>query len=406
MPSPSLKRTVLRGSVVVAVLAWMPSFQAHEHTACVEVNNISNNRLGIFELLGLTGELKRVEEVTTGGVGRNGGYISIPQIVSTPAVAGHACVFAANAATNDVTAFDVAIEKEVDTPCPCHNKAAGPPVSIGVGAIFGALGAGVAVTPDARTLYTLNPGSSDLSRFVIRRGCALQLVNERERTQAPPAPSDIQVKPDGRCVAVPSPVTDRVAMYRIGTGNELVRAGQFDVPGPGRATSVQFTRSVLADVLYVSKAASGQAVITRFDVDRECQLARPAVTAVTTGRMSSVAQLDPENLCLYAANHTVATLAVNHPPSTLSAFSVNPLTGSLAHVITVEDVAFYPAGMGFGRTYSGQRFLYYTSFTREIFRRPLAAGCLPGPVVRPGVPASENPTLPATGPLRTLTIVQ
>jgi hypothetical protein len=122
--------------------------------------------------------------------------------------------------------------------------------------------------------------------------------------------------------------------------------------------------------------------------------------------MSSLAKLDPENQCLYAPNHTVATLAVNHPPSTLSSFAVDPTTGALTPVTTVDDDAFYPAGMGFGKTYSGERFLYYTSFTREIFRRPIAAGCRPGDVVRPGIPASTNSTLPSTGPLRTLVIVQ
>jgi hypothetical protein len=398
------RRRVFCGAIVLAALSWSPSFRAHEHNACVEVNNTSNNRLGVFELLGATGQLKWVQEVTTGGMGENGGYISLPQIASTRPQAGKACVFASNARSHNVTAFEVTIEHEAGTPCPCSNKAAGGPVSIGLGAQFGPLGGGVAVTPDGKALYTANPGSSDISTFTVRAACAITLVPPR--VPAPLSPADIQVKPDGRCLAVSSPRADRVAMYRIGPSHQLTAVGQFAVPGPGRASGIEFTSQHERAGLYVSKAAPETAVIVRFDVDDACRLGTsPRITTRATGRTSSVAKLDPENRCLFVPNHASGFLSVNHPPSTLSAFSVDPVTGALTHVTTVEDVAFYPAGLGFGRTYSGERFLYYTSFTREIFRRRIT-GCVPGPVIQPGVPTSNDPSLPATGPLRTLTIIQ
>ena len=390
--------------LVGAALTSTTPFRAHEHNACVEVNNSSNNRLGVFELLGATGRLKRVEEVATGGTGVNGGYISIPQIASTSAVAGRACVFAVNAATHDVSAFQVTMEQEPGTPCPCHTRPAGGPVSIGGGASFGPLGGGVAVTPDGRAVYTANPGSSDISSFAVRPGCGIQRVGPR--LPAPPEPADIQVKPDGRCLAVSSPVTDRIAMYRIGSNRQLVPAAQFAVPGPGRASGIEFSSRLERDVLYVSKAAAGRTVIVRFDVEASsCRLQTPSVTELRRGRTSSVARLDPDNRCLFTADHPSSLLAVNHPPSTISAFAVDSATGDLTHVTTVDDVAFYPAGMVFGRTFDGARFLYYTSFTREILRRPLV-GCVPGPVVAPNERASLEPSLPSTGPLRTLALIE
>jgi len=398
------RRRLFRAGLVLAALAWMPPFEADHHNACVEVNNTSNNRVGVFELIGATGALSWVQEVPTDGVGRNGGYISLPQIVSTEPQNGRACVFATNADTNNVSALQVTIEREPGTPCNCYNRLVTPPVSIGPGSTFGSLGGGVAVAPNRKALYTANPGSNDISRFSIDDACAIKL--ESPHVTAPPAPADIQVTPDGRCLAVSSPVTDRVAMYRIEDTQALVPVGQFNVPGPGRAGGLEFSSRLEKSWLYVSKAANAQTVIVRFEVGERCRLGpQPQVTALPTGRTSNVAKLDPENRCLFTPNHATGLLAVNHPPSTLSAFSVDPVTGSLTHVTTVDDVAFYPAGMVFGKTFSGERFLYYTSFTREIFRRPLS-GCIPGRVILPGVRASNNAALPTTGPLRTLTIIQ
>ncbi len=399
------RRRLFLLALAVTASFWTTPFRAHEHNACVEVNNSSNNRLGVFELLGATGQLKWVEEVTTGGVGSNGGYISIPQIASTAPADGRACVFAVNSATHDVTAFQVTMEQEPGAPCPCHNRAAGGPVSIGPGASFGPLGGGVAVTPDGLALYTANPGSSDITSFAVGPRCAINRAGLR--VPAPPRPADIQVKPDGRCLAVSSPVSNRVAMYRIDTAHRLIPVRQFDVPGPGRAAGVEFSSRLGRDVLYVSKAVAEETVIVRFDVEgASCRLgAEPAVTRLPSGRTSSVARLDPDNRCLFTANHPSSLLAVNHPPSTISAFAVDSDTGDLTHVTTVDDAAFYPAGMAFGHTFDGTRHLYYTGFTREIFRRPVR-GCVPGAVIGPGVRASLESSLPSTGPLRTLTIIE
>jgi hypothetical protein len=355
----------------------MPEFSAHEHQGCMAVNNISNNRLGVFEILGATGALRWVADVPTGGVGRNGGYVSIPQIVSTAPENGRACIFAANAGTNDISAFEITIEQEPGTPCPCSLKAAGTPAAIGAGAVFGGLGAGLAVTPDGKALYSANPGSSDITRYAVQRGCGIGLAGAR--VAAPPAPADIQMKPDGRCLAVSSPLTDSVDMYRVGSDYALTPAGRFDVPGPGQASGIEFSSRIARDSLYVTKAAEGRVVVVRFDVGDSCRLAAaPAVSAVPTGRTSSVARLDPENRCLFVPSHTTSRLAVNHPPSVLTAFTVDPLTGALTQPTTVDDVAFYPAGLELARTYEGTPFLYYTSFTREIFRRR-AERLRPGP---------------------------
>jgi hypothetical protein len=260
------------------------------------------------------------------------------------------------------------------------------------------------VTPDGKALYTANPGSNDITRYAVRPGCGLQPTSPR--VEAPPAPADIQVKPHGRCLAVSSPLTDSGDMYRIWKDYSLTPAGRFEVPGPGQASGLEFSSRTARYGLYVTKAADDRAVIVRFDVADSCRLGpAPTVTTVPTGRTSSVARLDPENRCLFAPGHTTSRLAVNHPPSVLTTFTVDPATGALAEPTTVDDVAFYPAGLEFATTYDGTPFLYYTSFTREIFRRPLDK-CVPGAVVWPGVRAAQSTTLPATGPLRALTIIR
>jgi lactonase family protein with 7-bladed beta-propeller len=399
------QRTLFFSALMMAALAWQaPGFRAHEHTGCGSVNNSSNNRITVFEILGTTGELKPVQEILTGGHGAHGGYYSIPQIAATPSKLGKACVFAANAATDDVSAFRVTIEQEPGKTCPCQHDPVGlKPFSIGSDGRFGPLGGGVALAPDGGALYTANPGSSNLSTFTVEADCGLKLVGPRVTTA--PRPSDIQVKPDGRCLAVASPTNNAVSMYRIGSDRLLTAAGQFAVPGPGRASGVEFSKTVAMDTLYVAKADPQSTVIARYHVRPDCSLeGSPLITTVTSGRTSNVAKLDPENQCLYVPNQasaSVSLLAANHPPSTLTTFVVDPDTGDLSQGTTVDDVSFYPAGLGFNETSDGQRFLYYTSFGREILRRPVK-GCTPGPVTAPPVPTG----VAGTGLLRTLAIVR
>jgi 6-phosphogluconolactonase (cycloisomerase 2 family) len=379
------------------------SFHANEHNGCIAVNNSSNNRITVFEILGATGELKPVQEIPTLGHGSNGGYFSLPQIVSTPTIAGRSCVFAANAATSTVTAFRGTIEHNDPGP---PLTLVSPPVALGPDASFGALGGGLALHPDGASLYTANPGSSNISTFLVGSNCGLGLTGQR--VGAPTRPSDIQVQPDGHCLAVVSPVTDTVAMYSISpdrSDRTPIPVKTFIVPGPGHATSVEFSRFVTKDTLYVTKAHARQTVIVRFHVQQDCTLEEsPVITSAPSGRVSTVAKLDPENQCLFVPNQASATVSLfsaNHPPSTLTSFAVHPTTGDLTFVTTVEDVAFLPAGLGFAQTNGGKRSLYYTSFGREVFRRPLV-GCSPGAVAGRGVPTG----VAGTGLLRALTVLQ
>jgi 6-phosphogluconolactonase (cycloisomerase 2 family) len=389
--------------LLAALACSAPPAGANQHNGCADVNNTSNNRITVYETVGTTGELKWVEEVVTGGIGSRGGFYSIPQIVSTPPRDGTACVFAVNAATHDVSAFKVVIEHEGQD-CDCkHHPAAAGPVTIGSDAQFGPLGGGVALL-EASTLYTANPGSSNISTFTISPDCGLALTGSRVPTPGPPA--DIQVKPDGKCLAVSSPDTDRIAMYSIGSDHLLTPAGEVSVPGSGRASGIEFSETRLSrDSLYVAKADPDEIVIVRFSVLPGCKLAaNPTVTKTAKGRAGSVLKLDPDNRCLFVPNQrsdSVTLLSASRPSSRITTFSVEPLTGELSLVGTFDDVAFLPSGLAFGETTAGDRFLYYTSFPREVFRRPVV-GCVPGPVIEPSV----STDVPGAGLLRGLTIIQ
>jgi hypothetical protein len=397
-------------ALLLAALAWAaPASQADEHNGCASVNNTSNNRISVFETVGANGELKWVQEVTTGGIGSNGGFYSIPQIASTKPRGGHACVFAVNAATDDISAFQVTIDHETPGDCPCkHQQKGGGPISIGSDALFGRLGGGVAVTGNGTAngyaLYTANPGTSNISTFTVSDDCEPSLVGSRIPTPGPPA--DIQVKPDGQCLAVSSPNTDSVAMYSIGPQHLLTPAGIFPVPGPGTASGLEFSQPQLGrDSLYVAKADPDEIVIVGFKILPDCKLANnPGITRTTKGRAASVIRLDPDNRCLFVMNQRTETsslLTANHPPSRLTSFAVEPGTGELRYVTTVDDVAFYPSGLEFGETLNHERFVYYTSFSREILRRPVL-GCQPGEIVAP----TARTGVPGTGLLRGLTIIQ
>jgi hypothetical protein len=404
-------------ALLLALIASSSTFRADEHNGCAAVNNVSNNRISIFEILGSTGELRLVQEIPTGGVGSDGGYISIPQIAATTPRFGRSCIFASNAQTNSVTGVRLMMAVDHAPVSADHASARATAVAPGPGASpgtapapvgnppdasFGRLGGGLALHPDDTALYTSNPGSHNLTSYRVDSFCGLTLNGPR--VPAPPAPADIQVKPDGRCLAIVSPEVDRVALYSVAADRTLVAAGQFAVPGPGHASGVEFSRLLATDTLYVTKAHPEQTVIVRYHVQPDCTLEpAPAVTTVASGRSANVAKLDPENRCLFVPNQasaSVTLLAANHPPSTLTTFSVNPITGDLTLEATVEDSAFLPSGLGFATNNAGERSLYYTSFSREVFRRRVV-GCQPGPVLE-----SVRTGVRGTGLLRGLTIIQ
>jgi 6-phosphogluconolactonase (cycloisomerase 2 family) len=386
------------------------SLRAEGHDACADINNSSNNRLSVFKIVKGTGELQLVQEIPTGGHGSHGGYYSLPQIAATrPNADGKACVFAVNAATHDITAFRANVGPPGNAPCDCFHEVVGRVTVADDQVALGRLGGGVAVHPDGTKLYSANPGSNTISTFDIAPDCSL---NRMEATQgAPERPADIQavrLKSGSQCVAVSSPVTDRVSLYRAGPGGMLSHVDSQLVPGPGRSAGLEFSNRVVQDSLYVVKADPARIVIVRYHVKNDCTLEtlpEPRITVVPAGRSANVAELDPEHRCLFVPSHqssSVGLLAANHPPSTLTTFAVHPFSGDLQPVTTVDDSAFLPSGLGFADI-SGlaQRFLYYTSFSREVFRRPVT-GCMPGPVTGMGVRTGVQ----GTGLLRALVVLQ
>ena len=384
--------------------------RANEHAGCADINNSSNNRISVFKILRATGELQLVQEIPTGGHGSDGGFYSLPQIAATrPNRDGKACVFVVNAATHDITAFRTNVGHPPDAPCDCfHERVHRVPVSDDL-APMGPLGGGVAVHPDGTKLYSANPGNNTISTFDIAPDCSLSRVEAT--LAAPDRPADIQatqLRSGARCVALTSPSTDHVNLYRAAPGGLLSLVNSYDVPGPGVATGAEFSSKLVRDTLYVVKADPGRMVVVRYHVNGDCSLESgpdPRLTVVNTGRSSNLAELDPENRCLFLHSQrssSISLLTANHPPSTLTTFSVNPVNGDLQPVATVEDSAFLPAGLGFADVGEGAlRFMYYTSFSREVFRRPVK-GCLPGPVVGTGVQTG----VPGTGLLRTLVVLQ
>jgi 6-phosphogluconolactonase (cycloisomerase 2 family) len=391
------------------VLALAAPLGANEHAGCADINNSSNNRLSVFKILKTTGALELVQEIPTGGHGADGGYYSLPQIASTRANRdGKACVFVVNAATHDITAFRAAVGHPLEAPCDCfHEIVQRLPVSDDVAAM-GNLGGGVAVSPDGSKLYSANPGNSTVSTFDIAPDCSLSRVEAI--LPAPERPADIQatqLRTGGRCVALTSPSTNRVSLYRAAPTGMLAAASSYEVPGPGQPSGAKFSSRLARDTLYVVKADPARLVVVRYHVNGDCSLETspgPMVTVLNTGRSSSVAELDPENRCLFVHTQrspSISLLTANHPPSTLATFSVNPVSGDLQPVTTVEDSAFLPAGLDFADIPGVGRFLYYTSFSREVFRRPVI-GCVPGPVLGAGVRTG----VPGTGLLRALTVLQ
>ena len=409
----------LRFPACLLALGLLPGpLRADEHAGCADINNSSNNRLSVFKILRATGGLELVQEIPTGGHGSHGGYYSLPQIASTrPNRDGRACVFVVNAATHDITAFRANVGHPPNAPCDCyHELAERVPASHDI-APMGPLGGGLAVHPDGTKLYSANPGNSTISTFDIGPDCSLS--RQEMSLPAPDRPADIQitqVRSGQRCLALTSPTTDRVSLYRVTSsgagagpsGGGLSLVASYDVPGPGLASGAEFSSRVLRDTLYVVKADPTRMVIVRYHVNGDCSLVTtpdPKVTVLGTGRSSNLAELDPENRCLFVHSElssSISLLTANHPPSMLTTFAVNPVSGDLQPVTTVEDSAFFPAGLGFADVAElGQRFIYYTSFSREVFRRRVD-GCVPGPVIGSGVRTG----VPGTGLLRTLTVLQ
>jgi hypothetical protein len=415
----TVRRLRFSSCLLALGLATSPLLRADEHAGCGEINNSSNNRLSVFKILKATGALELVMEIPTGGHGSHGGYYSLPQIAAThPNRDGRACVFVVNAGTHDITAFRAHVGvPPPNAPCDCFHELADRESASQDIAPMGPLGGGVAVHPNGAKLYSANPGNSTISTYDIGADCSLS--RQEMSLPAPDRPADIQitrVRSGQICLALTSPTEDRVSLYRAPSagggagppGGGLSLVSHYDVPGPGMATGAEFSTRLLRDTLYVVKADPSRMVIVRFHVNGDCTLETspdPKLTVLNTGRSSNLAELDPENRCLFVHSElssSISLLTANHPPSMLTTFAVNPLSGDLQPVTTVEDSAFFPAGIGFADVPElGQRFMYYTSFSREVLRRRVN-GCLPGPVIGAGVRTG----VPGTGLLRALTVLQ
>jgi hypothetical protein len=357
--------------LIVSLIAVMAVADEHR---CIYVNNDSSTPAGasnstdgcggancVSVLSFGTGDdvMRLIRSIPTGGQGIGGGYTSSPRIAATPPGMAQGCLFVVNAGSDDISAFVYRL----------HDNGSLAPVRgspFSTGGRFGELGGGVTLHPRGQFLYTSNSGSDSISSFLIRPDCGLMLL---QPVPAPVAPADLQVNRAGSCMAVASLAENMVAMYDV---REVFprEVARYPVAGPGAASGVEFSSRLDIPKLYVGKENPDQTVVTSYTVNDDCTLAGDNVT-ISEGLNSAVTKLTPDESCLFVPNQDGGTMTT---------FTVDPASGELTLVGTFDGFATLTATVVFASGDTGLKLLTNVYDPRQVARRNVMEGCVPGPL--------------------------
>lgn len=368
----------MAGKILPMLFLWLGAVGFGDEHRCIYVNNDARmpsgakaptadcsggNCVSIFSLGYGDDTLRFIDKMPTGGIGIDGSYLSTPQIVATPPFENQGCVFATNAATHDVSAFTYHLHDPIRS---CRLKSVqGSPFR--TGGSFGELGGGVALSRDGLYLYTSNSGSNSISTFGVDSGCGLTLL---ARTQIAAKPADIQVNANSTCMAVASPSDDIVYMYDIRQGlpRTVDRARP---PADGVTSGIAFSMRIGTPKLYITKQFPTVTIVASYTVKEDCTLADSLVTVAAGGRGAALPQLTPYEDCLFIPNPDSATM---------TGFAVDPVDGTLTFMDTYPNFPPFTSSVTFAT--SDARCSLFTNVyqSREIMRRELLPGCVPGPL--------------------------
>jgi YVTN family beta-propeller protein len=209
-----------------------------------------------------------------------------------------------------------------------------PPLAQGV-----ATSAGVAASPDGRTLYVVDQLSNDVSQYAIADDGTLS-----PRTPATVAtgtgPFGIAVSADGRHVYVANQTAGTISVFTAGSDGALDPGAAVVSSG---ASTVQVALSPDGGSLYATNASAG--TISQYDVDpTDGSLTPKATPTVPAGSVPYAIAVSPDGQSVYVTNRvssgSVRRYAVGaggalDPTPTIAAAATRP-----AGVLATDDAVY------------------------------------------------------------------
>jgi hypothetical protein len=182
------------------------SFAQNSGHLLINNDNFNGNSADI-DTVSSSGALALLATVQTGGFGSGGGYFAAPR---NAVGQNFKCFFVSDNGSSDIAAFQI----------PSLHKVA---TNFTNGQLFGALGIGLATTPNGKYLITAWSGSDNLAVLSIGSDCSLTMVGSP--IAEPDEVADVTITHDGKVVVVSMPNNGEAQAYTISASGSLSPLG-------------------------------------------------------------------------------------------------------------------------------------------------------------------------------------
>jgi DNA-binding beta-propeller fold protein YncE len=220
--------------------------------------------------------------------------VLVVALLAFPAAAS-AGVYVPNRSGGTVSQFDVGALGALSPMAP-------PTVPVGSTAPAGTVPFGVAISPDARSVYITNRTGGTVSQFDVGASGALS-PKTPPTVSAGNGPTGVAASPDGRSVYVTNGVDDTVSQFDVGASGALSPK----TPATVRAGVEPHAVAVNPDGRSVYVITSG--TVAQFDVGASGALTAKASRTVLTGTDPTAVAVSPDGRSVYVPNLVDGTVS-------------------------------------------------------------------------------------------------
>jgi len=195
----------------------------------------------------------------------------------------------------------------------------------------------LAVDPSGRFVYVANQGTNDVSMFQIDN--ATGILNPRGAVDAGTSPSSVAVDPSGRFVYVANSglrSPGSISMYQIGAMGSLTPIAPGTIPAGTSPSSLAI--DAFGRFAYVANQGSRDVWIYTINDNNGVLTMRGTADA---GFSPSSVAVDPSGRFVYVTSGSPSGPST---PGTVSIYSIDPATGALTSIGTV-DAGFQPSSL-------------------------------------------------------------
>jgi DNA-binding beta-propeller fold protein YncE len=220
-----------------------------------------------------------------------------------------------------------------------------------------ATSAGVAASPDGRTLYVVDQATNDVSQYAIADDGTLSPKSPATVATEGAGPFGIAIAPDGRHVYVANQTAGTISIFDVGSDDALAAGPTVVTSGAG---TVGIAISPDGTSAYATNASAG--TISQFDVDATDGTLSPKGTpTVAAGTVPFAIAVSPDGQSVYVTNR-VATGVVRQ-------YSVGAGGELAAMTVPTLTVGTRPAGI-----VAGDKGVYVSNFASNRISQFSAGG--------------------------------